>query len=335
METTEAGMADSRTVSVVIPTHNEAVNLPALFERLCNVTAAIEGSTFEFVFVDDRSTDDTPVLLAALHARDSRVRAVRFSKNFGSHAACLAGMTMARGHVVTLLSADLQDPPELMAAMLAKLDAGADVVFAYRNERDEPRLKVVLSNIYHRLMRKYAMPNWPAQGADVVMMRRAVSDILVKWKQKNTSLFAQMVWTGFRQEFIPYTRKKRRAGKSKWTLAKKVKLAVDSFASFSFSPIRFMSYVGIVVSMTGFAYAGVVVYGRLVHNIRVEGFATLLVVMLVLGGFQLLMLGVLGEYLWRVADEVRGAPAFIIEETLGIDQEQQPAAWVAHVQVGE
>lgn len=328
----EAAPKSMSLVSVIIPTYNEAINLPALYERLCKVAETLHPHRFEFLFVDDRSTDETQQLLAGFREHDKRVRAVRFSKNFGSHAACLAGMQHARGELMTIIAADLQDPPELMGEMLAKIEAGADVVFAYRSQREDPRSKVFFSNIYHRLMRKYAMPNWPAQGADVVMMRRSVSDVLVRWRQKNTSLFAQMVWTGFRQEFIPYTKEKRRAGKSKWNLARKIKLAVDSFASFSFTPIRFMSYMGALVSATGFVYAGMVIYRRLVHHITVEGFASLMVVVLVLGGFQLLMLGILGEYLWRVADEVRGSPAFIIDATLGIDEERGWAAYLEEKQ---
>lgn len=306
-------------VTVVVPAYNEAPNLPALYERLARVTAGIWGREFEFLFVDDGSSDTTPEVLAGLRARDQRVKAVCFSRNFGSHAACLAGLMNAHGDLIMFLAADLQDPPELIPEMLAKIEEGFDVVFAVRSQREDSWLTVTVANLYHRLMRRFAIPTWPRHGADVFMIRRTVRDVVLRWRQKNTSIFAQLLWIGFRQASISYTKQRRQAGLSKWTLGKKIKLLVDSFVSFSFAPIRLISYSGFVLAALGFGYAAFLAYHKLFHGTPVAGWTSIMVVLLLVSGFQLLTLGIIGEYLWRVADEVRGTPPFVVQSRLGID----------------
>ncbi len=312
-------------ITVIVPVYNEAPNLMPLYDRLAHVTSEIFQHEFEFLFVDDGSSDDSATTLAALHRLDKRVKAIRFPRNFGSHAACLAGLTYARGDLAMILAADLQDPPELIPELLDKIVKGFDIVFAVRERREDDWLTLKLAHIYHRLMRRYAIANWPEQGADVVMLRRAVRDVLIRWHQKNTSLFAQMLWTGFRQAQIYYTKERRHAGQSKWSLKKKIKLFVDSFVSFSFAPIRFISYAGFLLSAVGFGYAGFIILNKLIFNRAVEGWSSLMVVLLLVSGFQLLTLGVIGEYLWRVADEVRGTPPFLINAMLGIEEIENAA----------
>jgi len=318
--------------TVIIPTFDEELNLATLHERLSATAAEVRGYDFEFLFVDDGSKDETPAILAALHARDSRVKALRFSRNFGSHAACLAGLMEAQGEVMVILAADLQDPPELIPQMLAKIEAGSDIVLAVRDQREESWLTVTMANLYHRLMRRYAIPAWPPHGADVVMLRRPVRDALIRWRQKNTSIFAQLLWLGFRRTSIRYNKARRHAGQSKWSLARKTKLFVDSFVSFSFTPIRIISYAGISVSVCGFAYALFIVLNRLFYGKPIPGWSSIMVVLLLVSGFQMLMLGVIGEYLWRVADEVRGTPPFVIESRLGIESIDGEAVLAAEAQ---
>jgi polyisoprenyl-phosphate glycosyltransferase len=307
-------------ITVIVPVYNEAANVGPLYDRLASVTSNIPNYDFEFLFVDDGSSDDSAKELATLHRLDKRVKAIRFSRNFGSHAACLAGLTYAQGDLAMILAADLQDPPELIPSLLAKIEEGFDIVFAAREAREDSWLTVKLANAYHQLMRRYAIANWPERGADVVMLRRPVRNVLIRWHQKNTSLFAQMLWTGFRQAQIYYTKEKRRAGKSKWNLKKKIKLFVDSFVSFSFAPIRFISYAGFVLSAVGFCYAAFITVNKLLFNRAIAGWASLMVVLLLVSGFQLLTLGVIGEYLWRVADEVRGAPPFLVDALMGVEE---------------
>ncbi len=306
-------------VTVIVPAYNEAENLPVLHQQLTTVAAGIPGYKFEFLFVDDGSTDTTPTVLARLRDLDARVKLVRFSRNFGQHAACLAGLLHAKGDLSVLLSADLQDPPEVIPKMLARIEEGADVVFALRDRRNDPWLTIRFANLYHRMMRRFAMSNWPPQGFDFVMVRRPLRDVIVHWRQKNTSLYAQLLWAGFRQAYVPYTRQRRHGGRSKWTLTRKIKLTLDSLLSFSSSPIRFIAYSGALFVTLGFAYFLFVILKRILFGSPVYAWSWLMVAFLVLSGFQLLALGVLGEYLWRVADEVRGAPPFIIESTSGIE----------------
>lgn len=323
MSESQLAAPPEKRVTVVVPTCDEEPNLHELYDRLARMADGLPAYEFDFLFVDDGSTDATPRILAELHREDPRVKALRFARNFGSQAACLAGLTYASGEIIAIIAADLQDPPELLPEMLARIEAGCDVVIAYREQREDPWLKVKMANLFHRMIRRIAIPNWPVQGADVAMMRRPVADVLARWRQKNTALFAQVVWTGFRQEFIPYTKQARHAGHTKFNMAKKVKVAVDSFASFSFAPIRFISYLGILLSGVGLVWAGVVLYSKLVLGSTDAGWASVMVAILLLGGMQLLVLGVLGEYLWRVADEVRGAPPFVVQSMLGVEGENR------------
>lgn len=306
-------------VSVIIPVFNEAANLAVLHERLSGMAAAVRDCRFEFLFVDDGSSDETPAILSRMREIDERVKVIRFSRNFGSHAACLAGLIEAQGDYIGFLAADLQDPPGLIPEMLGKMQEGFDVVFAVRNQREDPWLTIMLASAYHRLMRRYAIPTWPVRGADVFMISRAVRDVIARWRQKNTSVFAQILWVGFRQASLSYNRQQRYSGCSKWSLAKKMKLLADSFVSFSFTPIRLISYAGAGLGTAGFGYAAFIIFNKLVNGAPVLGWASLMVVLLLVSGFQLLTLGVIGEYLWRVADEVRGTPPFVVESRLGID----------------
>jgi dolichol-phosphate mannosyltransferase len=319
-------------VTVIIPSYDEEPNLATLHERLSATAAKVRGYDFEFLFVDDGSKDKTPAILAALHARDSRVKALRFSRNFGSHAACLAGLMEAQGEVMVILAADLQDPPELIPQMLAKIETGSDIVLAVRDQREDSWLTIKMANLYHRLMRRYAIPAWPPHGADVVMLRRPVRDVLVRWHQKNTSIFAQMLWAGYRLGTVFYSKQRRHAGRSKWSLGKKIKLFVDSFVSFSFTPIRLISYCGMTLGAFGFAYALFIVINRLFYGRPIPGWSSIMVVLLLVSGVQLLMLGVIGEYLWRVADEVRGSPPFVIESRLGIETMDDEAVLATEAQ---
>jgi dolichol-phosphate mannosyltransferase len=310
-----------KVLSVVVPLLNEGPNLEALHARLAQ-TAGTLGRQVEWVFVDDGSTDDSYAKLCELRAKDPRVHVVRLSRNFGSHGACLAGFTQARGDHAVILSADLQDPPELLVELLAAADRGHDVVWARREDRDDPMLTVLFASFYNRLMRRIAMPNWPLEGFDFVMVSRRVLEVIRSRRERNTSLFGQILWAGFPQTSIGYRRAARRSGRSKWTFGKKLKLAIDSFVSFSYVPIRLISLMGLLFALLGASYAAFVIAHRLKNGVPVEGWTSLMVAVLVLGGVQLLMLGVIGEYLWRALDEARGRPPFVIAESIGFGDKQ-------------
>jgi len=304
-------------LSVVVAAFNEEGSLPLLYERLAALDWAALGADLELVFVDDHSRDRTPALLRELAARDPRVKVLRFSKNFGSHKAFTAGLEHCTGDAAVILAADLQDPPETIPQLFAKWRAGAKVVWAVRDERPgESPVTVALARLYYFLMRRFAEVQPPRSGADFLLVDRQVLDLLRQSPEKHTSLLALIQWMGFAQDQIPYTKAPRHAGRSKWTLRKKLKLSIDSFVSFSYVPIRLMSTCGFLFAVTGFVYAVVVAVRALAYGSPVQGWPALMCAVLITSGVQLLMLGVLGEYLWRAFDETRGRPRYIIEERI-------------------
>jgi glycosyltransferase involved in cell wall biosynthesis len=302
---------------VVTPAHNEAENLSALFERLRGVLDPL-GLEWEWVIVDDHSSDATFSVAAELAQRDPRVRCLRFSRNFGSHVAITCGLEQASGRCAVVMAADLQDPPETLPALLEQWRLGAQVVWAARDRREgEEAGTLALSRLYYLLMRRVVgIPEMPATGADFFLIDRAIVNALQGFNEHNSSLFALITWMGFRQATISYAKEPRQHGRSSWTLRKKLKLFIDSITSFTYLPIRLMSYAGIVTALAGFAYAAFIFAHALAGN-RVQGWSSLMVVVLVASGFQMLMMGVLGEYLWRALDESRRRPRYLIEAEVG------------------
>lgn len=302
---------------MVTPAHNEAENLSALFERLRGVLDPL-GLEWEWVIVDDHSSDATFSVAAELAQRDPRVRCLRFSRNFGSHIAITCGLEHASGRCVVVMAADLQDPPETLPALLEQWRRGAQVVWAARDRREgEETGTLALSRLYYLLMRRVVgIPEMPATGADFFLIDREIVNALQGFNEHNSSLFALITWMGFRQATISYAKEPRQHGRSSWTLKKKLKLFTDSITSFTYLPIRLMSYAGIVTALAGFAYAAFVFAHALAGN-RVQGWSSLMVVVLVASGFQMLMMGVLGEYLWRALDESRRRPRYLIEAEVG------------------
>jgi dolichol-phosphate mannosyltransferase len=311
----------SSKLSLVIAAYNEEANLNRLYERIIAVDWAALGIEIEILFVDDHSRDRTPEILRGLAARDARVKWLRFSRNFGSHKAFTAGLEFASGDAAVILAADLQDPPECVPAMIEKWRDGAKVVWAVRGAREgESRFNKLSSRLYYMLMRRYAIADLPQTGADFLLMDRVVMDALRASPERNTSLLALIQWMGFEQAQIIYTKEARQAGVSKWTFSKRIKLAVDSFVSFSYMPIRLMSLLGFISAALGFLYALFLIVRRIVYESPIEGWTSLICVVLIMSGLQLIMLGVLGEYLWRAFDESRRRPRFIIEASHGIDR---------------
>ena len=304
-------------ISVITPAYNEAENLPELHARLHTVLDLL-GVEWEWLVVDDHSTDSTWEVLRGLADRDHRVRSLRFSRNFGSHMAVACALQNVEGDAAALIAADLQDPPETLPLLIEHWGAGNDVVWAVRQERQGASFSTKLfASMYYGLMRRVALPNMPSQGADFLLMDRKVIDAYNAIPEKNSSLLAMVLWMGFQQTSIEYVKRPRHAGHSKWTLAKKLKLLVDSIVSFSYVPIRAMSYIGLTMAALGFAYAAGVAVGRaLGWVVAGTGFAALMTVLLVGQGLILTVLGVLGEYLWRTFDEARGRPRYIVEDAI-------------------
>jgi len=307
------------TLSVVVAAFNEEGNLPLLYQRMLALDWTALGLSPEFVFVDDHSRDGTPAILREFAARDPRVKVLRFSKNFGSHKAFTAGLEHSTGEAAVILAADLQDPPETIPQLVEKWRAGAKVVWAVRAAREGESVRTkFFSRLYWHLMRHYAEIQPPKEGADFLLVDRRVIDVLRHSPEKHTSLLALIQWMGFTQDSISYVKQERHSGRSKWTLRKKLELAIDSFVSFSYFPIRLMSSCGFIFALTGFVYALIVAVRALFYGSAVQGWPALMCTVLIVGGVQLVMLGVLGEYLWRAFDETRGRPRYIIEERINL-----------------
>jgi dolichol-phosphate mannosyltransferase len=309
-------------ISIVVPVYFNSGSLRPLHERLAAVATALPDDVFEFVLVDDGSGDDSFSILTELSEKDARVRALRLSRNFGSNAAILAGLTHCRGDAVVVISADLQDPPEKIPDLIARWRQGCQVVMAARRARQDPWPDKLLAAAANRLLRRFVFPGYPPDGFDFVLIDRRVRDILARLQEKNSYIYGQMLWAGFKRDTIFYDRQARSAGKSRWTFSKKIKYFIDIFTGFSYLPLRLASLAGLMLSAVGFLYALLIVTLRIMGKMPVVGWSALAVVVLITSGTQLLILGVLGEYLWRSLDETRRRPPFIVAEHVNVDPVQ-------------
>ena len=314
-------------LSIVIPVYNEEAALPALVERLHSFIDRLDSLDVEIILADDHSSDRSPELLNDICRHDSRFRYARLAKNSGSHVAILAGLAQAHGECAVFLAADLQDPPELILQMLDLWRAGHHVVWAVREEREGiSKPDLFLANAFYRLLNLLGEVNLPPRGSDFALLDRKVIDALLKSAGSHPSIGGEIARLGFSSGQIAYTKEKRAAGSTKWTFKKKLTAFADAFVSFSYAPLRAMSYLGILFSLLGFSYALVVVVLRLMTRTPVQGWSSLIVVVLVLGGVQMMMLGILGEYLWRTLEAARQRPIYFLEETseLDADADKQP-----------
>lgn len=308
-------------LTVVTPAYNEAENLPVLYERLSEVVEGL-GLDWEWIVVDDHSADETFAVIADIARHDPRVRGIRLARNYGSHTAIACGLHHARGDCVAGMAADLQDPPETLPELMARWREGAQVVWAVRGRREGEKLSTIgFARVYYFLMRHVVgIREMPAMGADFFLLDRRVVDGFLQFNESNVSLMALVTWMGFRQTAITYDRQARLHGYSGWSLGKKVKLAVDSVVSFTYLPVRIMSGLGFVVALLGFLYAVFAIISALSGN-QLPGWSSLMVMVLVVGGIQMLMMGVLGEYLWRALDEARRRPRYLVEATVSMAEQ--------------
>lgn len=306
-----------KLVSIVVPVYDEETNVQPFYDAL---TAALPGSGFniEIIFVDDGSSDRTFQMIGDLATLDPRVKAIRFSRNFGSHPALMAGLRWAGGDAAVMISVDLQDPPELIPELIEKWKEGFHVVWAVREGREDPFLKKAFARGFYKLFRKIALANYPAGGMDFGLFDRRILDNLKTLNELNHFITGMIIWLGFRQTSVPYNRRGRHSGSSKWSFAKRVKNALDAIISFSYVPIRFISYLGLLVSAISFLYGTFLVIRRALFGLGTLGWPSVMVAVLFLGGVQLTMLGILGEYIWRGTEQMKGRPQYIVMEAIGI-----------------
>lgn len=310
-------------ISVVLPVFNEVMNLRPFYDELMAEIEALREVDWEIIFVDDGSTDASAEIVLSLRAQDARVKLLRLSRNFGSHAALTAGLRYAQGDAAVIMSVDLQDPPEIIPNLLKEWKNGHHVVWGIRRTRKDPWSKKFLAGLFYRFFRKVALPDFPEGGMDLSLFDRRVINELLEIHDRHGYLFATVHWMGFRQACVPYDRAVRLGGVSKWSLARRFKAAIDLIVSFSYFPIRFMSYLGLTVSLLSFLYAIELVFEKVFLGKGGVGWPSLMVTILFLGGVQLTMMGVLGEYLWRATEQVKGKPPYIIMEAVGFDLKGQ------------
>lgn len=308
-------------ISIIVPIYYNELNIPRLYEEMKAKILSRTDFEAEIVCVDDGSKDGSYKALLELREKDERFKIVKLSRNFGSHTAILAGFAHATGDCMTMVAADLQEPLEIIIEMYEKWKQGKEVVIAVRKDREDGFFQKLFSNTYYSLMQKYALKDMPKGGFDCFFIDKKVRDVLVTMSEKNSSIVGQVLWTGFEMDKIYYVRKKREIGKSKWTFSKKIKLFIDSFMAFSYVPIRFISTLGIFISIIGFISAIFLIANKLIYDVPVQGWTTMMITVLILSGIQMLTLGVIGEYLWRNFDETRGRPTYIVEETHGLEDQ--------------
>lgn len=301
--------------SVIVPVYNESANLPVLFARLKTCLEGISDS-YELIFINDGSNDDSLALLRDMAHRNSCVRYVSFSRNFGHQIAVSAGLDLCSGEIVVLIDADLQDPPELIPEMFKTLETGYDVVFAVRRQRKgESFLKRVTAGIFYRLLNRMTDVEIPLDTGDFRIMRRIVVDCLKKMPEQQKYLRGQIAWLGFRQRPFEYDRDPRLHGSSGYTLRKLFGLALDGITSFSNFPLRFATVAGFTVSGIAFLLIVYALYSRFFTETYEPGWASIMVSVMFIGGIQLICLGVIGEYISRIASNTRNRPLYVVHET--------------------
>jgi dolichol-phosphate mannosyltransferase len=300
--------------------YNEEETVPHFVERVIAVMEGL-GEPFELVIINDGSTDGSYDLLRSLHERDPRIRIVDFSRNFGHQIAISAGLDHARGRCVVIIDSDLQDPPEVIPELIKRWKAGAEVVYAQRVKRSgESRFKLLTATIFYRLIGRLAQVNIPRDTGDFRLLDRSVVEALVAMREHHRFMRGLSAWVGFRQDAVQYERKERHAGKTKYPFFKMLRFSVDAITSFSHIPLQLATTFGFIlaaISLVGIVVAAIL---RIFHG-AIVGQASTLSLVLFMGGIQLIFLGVIGEYLGRIYDEVRARPLYIVREVLGDEGE--------------
>ncbi|MBI1881132.1 MAG: glycosyltransferase family 2 protein [Chloroflexi bacterium] len=310
--------------SIVIPVHNEEDNLPELHRRLATTLNGLQ-EPYELIFIDDGSADNSLAILADIYSRDQEhVRVITLSRNFGHQPAICAGLDYAQGKAVIIMDADLQDPPEVLPDLIKKWRGGYQVVYAIRQKRKEHLAKRAAYCLFYRMLRSMSKIEIPLDSGDFGLMDRCVVDALKSLPESNRFMRGLRSWTGFRQIGVVYERDARFAGETKYSLQKLVNLALGGFISFSYLPLRLAAMLGFVISGLSIILATYYLIQKLTIGIGLPGFATTVVLVSFLGGVQLVTIGIVGEYIGHILDEVKHRPTYVASRVLGFEQAQTP-----------
>ena len=301
--------------TVVAPIKDEEAIIPTFYQRVVEALEPL-GEPFEIILIDDGSRDGSFAAMRALHERDRRVRVVTFSRNFGHQVAISAGLDYARGDAVIIIDSDLQDPPEVIPALIARWKDGAEVVYAQRAKRHgETRFKLVTAAAFYRIIARMTAFDIPRDTGDFRLLDRRVVDTLVRMREHHRFMRGLSVWVGFRQEAVPYERQERFAGQTKYPLRKMLRFSMDAITSFSYVPLQLATSFGFLLA--GISLIGIIIAIVLrVFGGAIQGQTTTLIAVLFIGGIELIVLGIIGEYLGRIYDEVRARPLYIVRQTL-------------------
>lgn len=309
-------------ISIVAPVYNEETVLHQLYQRIAAVMDEVDEA-WELVLVNDGSRDRSGEIIAELHELDERVKGVSFSRNFGFQEAVTAGLNYTSGDAIVLTDADLQDPPEVIPVMIQKWREGYDVVYGVREERHgETWFKKITAKLFYRIIHRITSVKIPLDTGDFRLMDRRVVDVIRGMPERNRFLRGMVPWVGFRQVGVHYVRQPRYAGESKFgTISKMLPFAINAITSFSYLPLQLAMYLGFTIAiMSGLAIFIVILVRLLTESQALLGQATTLVVVLFLGGVQLISLGIIGEYLSRIYDEVKGRPLYLVAEEIGFEK---------------
>lgn len=304
-------------VSIVIPVFCNEESLFPLFEIIKQtVIENNKDRRFEIIFIDDGSTDNSFNKLQDLRDKNREVvKIIKFTRNFGQVYAIMAGYRYAKGDCIVNISADLQDPPELINKMLKYyFNDKCEIVVCTRESREDSFYRHKTSRLFYKLMKRLCFPNMPEGGFDFALISKKVKEIILETSEANPFWQGQILWTGYQVKYIPYKRRRREFGQSKWTFFKKVKYLIDGVVNYSYFPIRLVSLVGCLVALIGFIYAIVIILARIFGKVPFKGWAPIMILILVLSGIQMLMVGIVGEYLWRILEQVKNRHPYIIEK---------------------
>jgi polyisoprenyl-phosphate glycosyltransferase len=318
--------------SIVVPVYNEEESFPDLIRRLREVMDSLDGPT-EVVLVDDGSQDASYQLMVEANREDARYKVLQLSRNFGHQVAITAGMDVASGQAVIVMDADLQDPPQVILEMAARWQEGYEVVYAVREQRDgETLFKKTTATLFYSLLRRLADLEQPVDVGDFRLVDRKALDAFLQMRESNRYVRGMFSWIGFRQAAVPYKRASRQAGRSKYPLGKMLRLASDGILGFSTAPLRFAMAAGLLMAIASVGYGVLAIALKLAGLPYVPGYASLLVTITFLSGVQLIVIGMVGQYVARIYDEARGRPLYLVRETRGFaghGEDRGQAAWPA------
>jgi len=301
--------------SIIVPMKNESAGLKTLFDRLFPILEPL--GKYEIICIDDGSTDNTLELLRAESLSNSRIKALSLSRNFGKEAALTAGLEAATGDIIIPIDADLQDPPELIPEMIAKWKEGYKVVLATRKSRDESWMKRKSAEGFYNVMGRLGTVKIPKNTGDFRLMDRAVVEAIKQLPERTRFMKGLFAWAGFPTTTIYFDRPQRFAGKTNWNYWKLWRFALDGIFSFTTFPLKIWTYIGVIISLLSFIYGSWMIIRTLIYGVDVPGYASIMAVMLFLGGIQLISLGIIGEYIGRIYRETKQRPLYIIKEKIG------------------